>query len=73
GCYVLDGTITRNAPARIVRQGEVVHTSRLSSLRRFQEDVREVHAGYECGMGLEGFDAFQEGDIIECFRTEPKR
>jgi translation initiation factor IF-2 len=67
GCYVREGVITRGASARLLRQGEVIYTSRVASLRRFQEDVREVQAGYECGVGIEGFQDLQEGDVIELY------
>jgi translation initiation factor IF-2 len=70
GCMVTDGLIRRNSQVRIKRGEEVVRTSRVSSLRRFQEDVREVQAGLECGVGVEGFSDFQEGDVIEAFHTE---
>jgi translation initiation factor IF-2 len=67
GSYVTDGTITRNAQARVVRKGQLVTTGRITSLKRFKEDVREVHAGYECGIVIEGFNDFEEGDVIEAF------
>jgi translation initiation factor IF-2 len=70
GCMVTDGLIRRNSQVRIKRGEEVVRTSRVSSLRRIQEDVREVQAGVECGVGAEGFSDFQEGDVIEAFHTE---
>jgi translation initiation factor IF-2 len=70
GCMVTDGLVRRNSQVRIKRGEEVVRTSRLSSLRRFQEDAREVQTGLECGIGVEGFSDFQEGDIIEAFHTE---
>jgi translation initiation factor IF-2 len=70
GCMVTDGLIRRNSQVRVKRGEEVVRTSRVSSLRRFQEDVREVQAGVECGVGVEGFGDFQEGDVIEAFHTE---
>jgi translation initiation factor IF-2 len=70
GCMVTDGLIRRNSQVRIKRGEEVVRTSRVSSLRRFQEDVPEVQAGVECGVGVEGFSDFQEGDVIEAFHTE---
>jgi len=57
---------------RVIRGGEMVHESRVSSLKRFQEDVREVTSGLECGIGVERFDDFNEGDIIEAFHTEQK-
>jgi translation initiation factor IF-2 len=72
GCYVRDGVVTRNAPLRVLRDGDVIHTSRVSSLRRFQDDAREVQAGYECGVGIDGFDNIQEGDILEVFHEEPQ-
>jgi len=67
---VTDGTITRGAPARVIRKGEVVHEGTVSSLRRFKDDVREVSAGFECGLGVEGFTEFQVGDIIELYGRE---
>jgi len=70
GCMVTDGLIRRNSQVRIKRGEEVVRTSRVTSLRRFQEDAREVQAGLECGIGVEGSSEFQEGDIIEAFHTE---
>jgi len=70
GCMITDGLIRRNSQVRIKRGEEVLRTSRVSSLRRFQEDVREVQAGLECGVGAEGFSDFQEGDVIEAFHTE---
>ncbi len=72
GCAVTDGTIRRNSLLRVLRDGEAIHTSRTSSLRRFTEDVREVTEGLECGIGVERFDRFQEGDVIEAFHTEQK-
>jgi translation initiation factor IF-2 len=67
---VTDGLIRRNSQVRLKRGEEVVRTSRVSSLRRFQEDTREVQAGLECGVGVEGFSDLQEGDVIEAFHTE---
>jgi translation initiation factor IF-2 len=72
GSHVRDGEITRGASARLIRGEEVLHVSRVSSLRRFQEDVREVQAGYECGIGIEGFTDYQEGDVIETFGRQRK-
>jgi translation initiation factor IF-2 len=72
GCYVRDGQIERGASARVLRNEEVLHVSRVGSLRRFQDDVREVQAGYECGIGIEGFTDFQEGDVIETFGRQRK-
>jgi translation initiation factor IF-2 len=68
GSYVLDGQVTRNALARIQRNGDEVYDGKVSSLKRFTEDVREVDAGFECGIGLEGFSDFQEGDVIEFYK-----
>ena len=73
GVYVTDGYITRNSLARIRRNGEVVYDGRVSSLKRFTEDVREVREGFECGVGLEGFHDFEEGDIIELYEKELER
>ncbi len=70
GVYVTDGHITRNSLARIRRNGEVVYDGRVSSLKRFTEDVKEVREGFECGVGLEGFQDFEEGDIIEIYEKE---
>ena len=72
GCAISDGVVRRNSLVRLMRAGELIHTSRVSSLRRFQEDVREVTEGLECGIGIERFDRFQEGDVIEAFHTEQK-
>ncbi|HEX8743696.1 MAG TPA: translation initiation factor IF-2 [Thermoleophilaceae bacterium] len=69
GCYVTDGTIRRGAQVRLVRDGTVVWTGRVGSLRRFQDDVREVQSGFECGIVLEGFADIKEGDILEAFET----
>ncbi|MBC7263168.1 MAG: translation initiation factor IF-2 [Chloroflexi bacterium] len=70
GCLVTDGQAARNAKARVWRDGQVLFDGGVASLRRFTEDVREVAAGLECGIGLDGFDAFQEGDVIEFYRKE---
>jgi translation initiation factor IF-2 len=67
GCYVTDGTITRNNEARVLRGGQVLTTGRITSLKRFKEDAREVATGYECGIVIEGFNEVQEGDVIEAF------
>ena len=64
-----DGRIVRGG-ARVWRGGKVIATDRIESLRRFRDDVREVQANYECGIGLANFDEFEEGDIIECFSTQ---
>ncbi len=70
GCYVLEGEIRRNSRARVYRQGELKFDGPVASLKRFAKDVREVRAGYECGLGLEGFHDFVVGDIIEFYVKE---
>jgi len=70
GSIVTDGIAARNARVRVLRAGEAIHDARVASLRRFTEDVREVTAGHECGVGVEGFDAFQVGDVLEFYRKE---
>jgi len=73
GCYVTDGEVTRNAWARVLRHTQEIFDGQLSSLKRFQDDVTEVRAGFECGISLAGFDGFQEGDILEIYREEQVR
>lgn len=68
GCYVTEGTIPRNALVRVLRNGTSLFESRMSSLKRFQEDVTEVRSGFECGIGVENFDDFQEGDTIQAYQ-----
>ena len=70
GCYVKDGVLRRSAGVRLVRDGTVVYEGKVSSLKRFKEDVKEVQAGYECGVGLENFDDIKVGDILECYTVE---
>ncbi len=70
GCYIREGKVTRDALARVVRNRKLLHSSRISSLRRFTEDVAEVATGFECGIGVEGFDDYAEGDIIEAYVRE---
>jgi translation initiation factor IF-2 len=67
GCYVTNGTITRGSKVRFLREGTVIWKGEISSLRRFKDDVREVHSGYECGIGLSDFQDLKQGDIIETF------
>ena len=73
GCYVLEGKITRNAQIRVLRDGVIVHEGKLASLKRFKDDVREVAAGYECGMAIDGFQDIKEGDIIEAYELQEVR
>ena len=68
GCYVTDGTITRNTQVRIVRDGIVIHEGELASLKRFKDDVKEVNSGYECGLSIERFNDIKEGDVVEGFK-----
>jgi translation initiation factor IF-2 len=71
GCMVLDGKIERNSLARVVRQGQVQSEGgKINSLKRFKDDVKEVQAGYECGIGIDRFENFQAGDIIEAYIQE---
>jgi translation initiation factor IF-2 len=70
GCMVLDGIIKRNARARLARNGSVIYESTISSLKRFKDDAREVAAGYECGIGIEGYNDIKEGDLIQAFEIE---
>jgi translation initiation factor IF-2 len=70
GCYVLDGLMKRNEEVRVQRGGTVVHTGKISSLKRFKEDAGEVRTGFECGIGVSNFNDVQVGDILECFKIE---
>jgi translation initiation factor IF-2 len=75
GCYVLNGTITRGSKVRFLREGVIIWKGAIQSLRRFKEDVREVAAGFECGIGLTDFQDLKQGDIIETYeeREIPRR
>lgn len=68
GCYVQDGKITRNSKVRLIREGIVIHTGEIASLKRFKDDVREVDAGYECGLNFANFNDLKVGDIIESYK-----
>lgn len=68
GCYVVDGKIARNNRIRLIRDGIVIHEGNIGNLRRFKDDVREVDAGYECGLNIENFNDIKVGDIIEAFK-----
>ena len=70
GSYIRSGMVSRNAFIRVLREGEVVHTGTISSLKRFKDDVKEVKTGFECGISIEGYDDIQEGDILEIFVEE---
>jgi translation initiation factor IF-2 len=67
GCFVTDGLITRKNPVRVIRQGIVVHTGTLGSLKRFKDDAKEVKRGFECGLNIDKYNAIEVGDIIESF------
>ncbi len=70
GSYVLDGKITRQSSLKLVRDGVVIYTGKISSLRRLKDDVREVMSGFECGIGIENFNDLHEGDVIEAYTSE---
>ncbi|MDR2771323.1 MAG: translation initiation factor IF-2, partial [Clostridiales Family XIII bacterium] len=70
GAYITDGKLQRNAEIRLVRDSIVIHEGKISSLKRFKEDVREVAQGYECGVGIENFNDIKENDEIEAFTME---
>jgi translation initiation factor IF-2 len=70
GCYVTEGKITRQSKVRLLRDGTIIHEGRLSSLKHFKDDVREVQRGFECGLSLEGYSDFREGDVIEAYTME---
>ena len=67
---VTEGRFAKNGFVRVVRDGELIHSGSISSLRRFKDEVNEVTSGLECGIGVEGFDEFVEGDLMEAFRRE---
>ncbi|WP_448702198.1 translation initiation factor IF-2 [Mucilaginibacter sp. AW1-3] len=74
GCMVLDGKITRNSKIRIIREGVVIYTGELASLKRFKDDVKEVATGYECGLNIQNFNNIEVGDIVEAYENvEVKR
>ena len=70
GCRVTDGTVERGANVRLIRDNVVIHEGKLSQLKRFKDDVREVGAGMECGMAFEDYQDMRQGDVIECYRVE---
>jgi len=70
GCYVQSGTVERSHKVRVVRDGEVIHTGVIGNLKRFKDDVKEVAQGFECGISIEGFKDFKEGDTIQAFVVE---
>ena len=70
GCYVLDGHIIRSANVRLIRDGIVIYTGVLDSLKRFKEDVKDVQKGYECGLTIRNFNDIKVGDIVEAFHQK---
>ncbi|MGC8834407.1 MAG: translation initiation factor IF-2, partial [Armatimonadota bacterium] len=72
GCYITDGRMVRGADVRVIRNKQVIFTGKISSLRHVKEDVRELPAGFECGLMIEGFNEFTEGDILEVFETQER-
>ncbi|HLW91331.1 MAG TPA: translation initiation factor IF-2 [Roseiarcus sp.] len=73
GCRVTDGVVQRGASVRLIRDNVVVHEGKLSTLKRFKDEVREVQAGQECGMAFENYQDMRAGDVIECYRVEEVR
>jgi len=69
GCYVVDGVLKRDGQIRVLRDGAVIYTSKLSSLKRFKDDVSEVRTGFECGAGIANFNDVKVGDVLECFQV----
>jgi translation initiation factor IF-2 len=70
GCRVTDGTVERGANVRLIRDNVVIHEGKLSQLKRFKDDAKEVSAGMECGMAFEDYQDMRQGDVIECYRVE---
>ena len=73
GCRVLEGRIARGANVRLLRDGQEIHETTVATLRHFRDEVNEMTAGTECGITLQGFNDFQEGDVLESHRREPGR
>jgi translation initiation factor IF-2 len=69
GCYVLDGVVRRGAKIRLLRDSVVVHDGELDSLKRFKDDVREVKAGFECGLSIKNYNDVQQGDQVEVYEV----
>ena len=70
GCFVVSGSISRNDRARVYRGVDVVWDGKFASLKRVKDDAREVQTGFECGIGLDGYDDMKEGDVIEAYTVE---
>jgi len=69
GCYVIDGVVRRSAKVRLLRDNVVIHDGELDSLKRFKDDVREVKAGFECGLSLKGYNDIKVGDQLEVYEV----
>jgi len=70
GSYIIEGKVVKDCPTRLIRDNEVIHDGSMMSLKRFKDDVKEVTAGYECGIGLENFNDLKVGDIIEAYELK---
>ena len=70
GCLITEGRVERGAGVRLVRDNVVVHEGKLSTLKRFKDEVKEVGSGQECGMAFENYEDMRKGDVIECYRVE---
>ena len=70
GCEVVEGVVRRGSSVRLLRDDVVIHKGKLSTLKRFKDEVREVTQGFECGMAFENYHDLKEGDVIECFDVE---
>ena len=70
GCSIQKGKVVRNALLRVKRSGEIIHEGKLTSLKRFKEDVNEVLEGFECGIGVQGFSEYNNGDLIEVYEIK---
>jgi translation initiation factor IF-2 len=70
GCRITEGRVERGANVRLIRDNVVIHEGKLSTLKRFKDEVKEVQSGQECGMGFENYHDLKQGDVIECFRVE---
>jgi translation initiation factor IF-2 len=70
GCMVIEGTIKRSVGARLLRDGAAIWQGKIGGLKRFKDDAKEVKEGFECGISLDGFSEFKEGDVIQAFEVE---
>ena len=73
GCMIKEGKVIRNSLLRLVREGEVVHEGKVTSLKRFKDDVNEVLEGFECGIGIEGVKSYLDGDLIEVYELKEEK